>query len=165
MPQTLHEQFRQLALYDRWANGCVLRSMDPLPRVDEKLLSIFGHIALAKSIWIDRLEGVDTGGRSPWPAPFSTPQAQDLAPFADSLSRADARLIAFTETTPDLDRSLTYATSAGQQMTNCVADVLTHMVNHATYHRGQLATLVKQLGGVPAATDFVVWVRSGRPIV
>jgi len=40
-------------------------------------------------------------------------------------------------------------------MGQCLGDLMTHVVNHATYHRGQLTTMLRQVGATPPATDFV----------
>jgi uncharacterized damage-inducible protein DinB len=40
-----------------------------------------------------------------------------------------------------------------------MADLIRHVVNHSTYHRGQLATQLRQLGQIPPATDFIVYRR------
>ena len=44
-----------------------------------------------------------------------------------------------------------------------VAEALTQCAMHSHYHRGQNATLLRELGGVPPATDLIVWQWKGRP--
>jgi uncharacterized damage-inducible protein DinB len=58
-----------------------------------------------------------------------------------------------------LAREVSYRNSAGQAFVNSVADVLLQVALHGSYHRGQLATLARQGGGTPAATDYIVYVR------
>jgi uncharacterized damage-inducible protein DinB len=48
---------------------------------------------------------------------------------------------------------------AGNTYRNTLADLIRHVVNHSTYHRGQLATQLRQLGQIPPATDFIVYRR------
>jgi uncharacterized damage-inducible protein DinB len=48
-----------------------------------------------------------------------------------------------------------YRTLAGQSYRNSLADLVRHVVNHSTYHRGQAATQLRQLQVVPPSTDFV----------
>jgi len=38
-----------------------------------------------------------------------------------------------------------------------------HVVNHSTYHRGQVTTLLRQLGGTPVATDWLVFLDETTP--
>lgn len=40
--------------------------------------------------------------------------------------------------------------------------LMQHVANHSTYHRGQIAWMMRQLGGAPQATDFHVFVMEGR---
>ena len=51
--------------------------------------------------------------------------------------------------------SVTYVNFAGQTCTYALGDALVHVANHGTYHRGQVATLLRQLGQKPAPTDYL----------
>ena len=62
----------------------------------------------------------------------------------------------------DLDRDVTYTNSAGQEFTSRVEDILLHVVMHGSYHRGQVAMLIRDGGGTPAPTDYIAFVR-GAP--
>jgi uncharacterized damage-inducible protein DinB len=44
-----------------------------------------------------------------------------------------------------------------------VRHALTQAAMHSHYHRGQNATRLRELGGVPPGTDFIVWLRDGKP--
>ena len=44
-----------------------------------------------------------------------------------------------------------------------VRHALTQAAMHSHYHRGQNATRLRELGGVPPGTDFIVWLRDGQP--
>lgn len=46
-----------------------------------------------------------------------------------------------------------------------VRQALTQAAMHSHYHRGQNATRLRELGGVPPTTDFIVWLQKGRPEV
>ncbi|MXV49346.1 damage-inducible protein DinB [Pedobacter sp. HMF7647] len=60
-----------------------------------------------------------------------------------------------------LSANIFYATSIGEKFTNRVGDILLHVVNHSTYHRGQVAMELKLAGLQPPATDFVLMKREG----
>ena len=62
-------------------------------------------------------------------------------------------------TDAELARVFEYRSFDGGRFRNRVEDVLTQMFGHSLYHRGQIATLVRAAGGVPATTDFVFWAR------
>ena len=60
----------------------------------------------------------------------------------------------------DLDRSVTYTNLAGKQFTYSLSQLLRHLVNHQTYHRGQITTLLRQLGAAAPQTDYLVFIES-----
>jgi uncharacterized damage-inducible protein DinB len=59
----------------------------------------------------------------------------------------------------ELDRVFEYRALEGDRFRNRVEDIVTQLFGHSWYHRGQIASLVRELGGEPAATDYVFWVR------
>ena len=61
----------------------------------------------------------------------------------------------------DLSRDFAYTNTKGQQFRSRLSDVALHVAFHGVYHRGQIAALVRQHGGEPASTDFIVAVRTG----
>jgi uncharacterized damage-inducible protein DinB len=59
----------------------------------------------------------------------------------------------------DLDRVVTYKVFSGKTFSNPLAELFRHVVNHATYHRGQVATMLRQLGLKPPQTDLILYYR------
>jgi uncharacterized damage-inducible protein DinB len=65
--------------------------------------------------------------------------------------------------TPEkLAGELVYQTTKGIEYRTPIADVLMHLILHSAYHRGQVAAAVREAGGKPAPTDYVVYVRAGK---
>jgi uncharacterized damage-inducible protein DinB len=60
-----------------------------------------------------------------------------------------------------LSREVSYVNSKGEPWTSAVKDVLTHVVTHSAYHRGQIAAEMRRAGHEPAYTDFIEAVRRG----
>ena len=58
---------------------------------------------------------------------------------------------------------VSYVNSKGEAWRSTVGDILTHVVLHSSYHRGQIAMLVRAAGGEPAITDLIYWCRQGVP--
>jgi uncharacterized damage-inducible protein DinB len=56
-----------------------------------------------------------------------------------------------------LDKMITYINLKGETWTYPLWQMLQHLVNHSTYHRGQVTTMLRQLGAEPAATDFLLF--------
>jgi uncharacterized damage-inducible protein DinB len=61
----------------------------------------------------------------------------------------------------DLADGVAYRNSKGEFWTSSVGDILTHVLLHAHYHRGQIAASQREAGGEPAYTDFIHAARSG----
>ena len=61
----------------------------------------------------------------------------------------------------DLSRAVSYKNSKGEVYTSAVEDILTHVLLHSAYHRGQIASHMRANGQTPAYTDFIHGVRQG----
>ena len=59
----------------------------------------------------------------------------------------------------DLDKRITYRNSAGAEFTTGLEDILMHVAMHGSYHRGQVAALLRSAGDEPSPTDYIQWVR------
>ena len=61
----------------------------------------------------------------------------------------------------DLHQVVEYVNSKGERWMSSADDILLHVIVHGGYHRGQIATLVRQSGETPAYTDYIHCIRSG----
>lgn len=64
-------------------------------------------------------------------------------------------------TVDSLSRKVSYTNSKGEAWTSTVEDILTHVVIHSAYHRGQIASDLRTAGQKPAYTDYIHAVRQG----
>ncbi len=148
--------------YDRWASRLLLESLAPLSHEDyvrepvgggPSLRSTLVHLAGATRNWAERFEGRDA---------TVLPTAEEVPTLADAARMLDdsgARISAFLGSlTPErLAAPLVWKNLKGEPKAAPLWAVLRHAVNHASYHRGQLAQTLKRVGGTPAATDLVRW--------
>lgn len=147
--------FPKLLDHVAWADAQVSAAIAALDidRVERSQATrIYSHVAAAEHIWYSRLENRPPG-HVVWPD-LSLEAAAALA--RESLAGLRAIAVADAET---LAREVEYRTSAGQAFRNSVADILSHVALHGSYHRGQIALLTRQGGGAPVATDYVVYAR------
>lgn len=154
------EDIRTLYDYNAWANH---RSLDAASALTtEKFLqpmgSSFGsvrdtlaHIHGAEWIWLERFQG-----RSPSSLPDAT-RFQDIPSLRAQWNELEGRLLGFVRglKQSDLERVFEYKTLKFGVYRNPMAESLQHLVNHGTYHRGQVTTLLRQLGAQPMATDLM----------
>ncbi len=108
------------------------------------------HIIQAHLIWNSRLSQ-KKGPATAWEIkPMAELKKLDAENFADTLAIINAR--DFTET-------INYTNLKGDAFTNSIRDILFHVINHSTYHRGQIAADLKQHGIEPPITDYIFYKR------
>ena len=62
----------------------------------------------------------------------------------------------------DLSQTVTYKNTKGEAWSSSIGDILTHVLMHSAYHRGQIASHMREQGHTPAYTDFIHAVRQGH---
>jgi uncharacterized damage-inducible protein DinB len=148
------ELFRRLFDYDHWGNLQVLASLSTVSDAGERPRKLFCHIVGAQRIWLARIDGSILPGAEPWP----TLTLEECRAAVDELYQ---RWIEVLDKVPEgrLAEDLIYKTTKGVEMKTPLRDVLMHVVMHSAYHRGQVASAVREAGGKPAMTDYVAYVR------
>ena len=117
------------------------------------------HLADATNLWSRRLRGEAVTSRA---TEAEFPTLNDAAQLFDAAHDAfDRQLPTFT---PERLAAIgTYRSLEGRELRLPLWAVLSHVVNHATYHRGRVASKLKRLGVDPPATDFVLWAIAQTP--
>ncbi len=150
------EHFRQLFSYEHWANARLIAFMQGLhtQNIPRKTTDIFSHILNAQTIWLLR----------------ATKQNDDFAAWASfSLTECWARYIQgitdWETFLASLDENefyekISYTNSAGEIFEHNLIEIMTHLVNHSSYHRGQIIAYFQHqnIKGLPI-TDFIVFLR------
>lgn len=148
------QSFRKLFEYDHWANQAALASLSSMTGATEKPLKVFAHVLGAHRVWRARFDDPGAPNVQPWPA--LSPEEARLA-IEEIHQRWLTLLDQFNE--EKLDQDLVYRTTQGAPFETPIRDVLTHLLMHAAYHRGQVAAAVREAGGKPATTDYVYYLR------
>jgi uncharacterized damage-inducible protein DinB len=66
---------------------------------------------------------------------------------------------ALLEKLPDLEANIQYSNSQAKTYRNSYQDIFMHIINHSTYHRGQLSRMIRENGFVPPSTDYIFYRR------
>jgi uncharacterized damage-inducible protein DinB len=113
------------------------------------------HIYGAEFVWFERWNS-RTPTALPTPSDFA-----DSESIRKQLTEMDDSLIDFvSRLTPDtLSRNLEYKLMNGSTQSGPLAPMLQHLANHGSYHRGQITTLLRQLGAKVASTDLIAYHR------
>ncbi len=158
---------RNFFAFGRWANRMIVESVAVLTPEEyaRPIGGSFGsvqgtlfHLYGADWVWLERFHG-----RSP----RAMPPGDDLATL-EALARkwreVEAGLDAYIATLAQerLAESLSYVAFSGDSFTRRLGDALLHLANHGTYHRGQVATLLRQLGRKAASTDYLRFIDAQK---
>jgi len=154
----------ELFAYDAWANGEVFAAAEQLS--DEQLTaaiassfpsirSTLGHIVGAEWIWLRRWLGEHPSGAPGWVEEAS------LSELKTQLGAIEAERARYLEGMTDagLEQQVAYRSLKGEPDTQKLSGQLRHVVNHSSYHRGQVATQLRQLGRTPPGTDLIRYLR------
>lgn len=114
------------------------------------------HLLMVEWIWLERWEG-----RSPVRKDleaFAAEKFPTLQSIRDAWGPVEKGVRDFLRACSEerLSQPLSYTNFQGEVWTYPLWRILYHVVNHQTYHRGQIATLLRQLGATPLQTDYLV---------
>jgi uncharacterized damage-inducible protein DinB len=163
----LPETIRELYLYNHWANQRALASVASLSAEEftremgnsfASVRDTLAHILGAEWIWLERWLGRFPKALLP---ASDFPTVETLRRRWDTVRQDYDR---FLQTlTPDrLQQPLSYLNRAGEPFTYPLWQQMAHVVNHSTYHRGQITTLLRQLRAEPQSTDLLDYYDQAR---
>ncbi len=158
------EELLELLAYNRWAHDAFFDALLALPPAEldrevggsfPSLRATLAHVVWAEWLWIQRWEGGDATLPDGW-------EGRTVAELRPMLREVADRQEAFVRGLPrgGTGRELRYGDRAGNPFRSRIDHMVVHVVNHATYHRGQLAVQLRLLGRVPPSTDFVKYTRT-----
>jgi uncharacterized damage-inducible protein DinB len=151
----LTDYFQRQFVYDAWANREVLTAIQTGGDYTARPLALMAHIVSAEGLWLERLKG-EPQSLPVWPD-FDFHQCEA---HAEDLARLWPDYLKMIRS-GSLVQKISYQNSKGEAWNSTVQDVLTHVVMHSAYHRGQVAALMRSNGQTPASTDFIHAVRQG----
>ena len=158
---------QEVITYNTWANTRVLDAVSGLDAGQFK--RVLGgsfpsiHLTLTHMLWAEWLWLERWQGHSPKElfAPEDFPSVSDIANRWRQI-HAGQRTFVQSLTPTDLQRVIRYTNRAGQEWEYTLARMIYHLVNHSTYHRGQVTNMLRMLNATPAKTDFLEWWDEGR---
>lgn len=158
------DEARELVGYGCWANALMFDAIAGLTeeQFGASVASSFpsvgatlAHLVGAEWVWLRRWLGESPTAVPAWAA---KPNLADLKAQLATVEAGRARFLSGLSDT-DLDRVVSYRNMAGQSYAEPLGDLIRHVVNHSTYHRGQVATQLRQLGVKPPGTDLIAYLR------
>lgn len=148
--------------YTKWADARAFEAASKL--APEQYLKDLGsslksvrdtlvHIVSAQWIWLSRWKG--TSPKAMWAAEEYPTFPVLRSRWAELHGEVEAFVAAQSDAS--LAKDLVYRNTKGETLQYPLGALVLHMVNHSTYHRGQVTTLLRQLGAAPLPTDLVMF--------
>jgi uncharacterized damage-inducible protein DinB len=123
-----------------------------------KAVDLAAHVTTCRTMWLERLR--ETGTRPDTLFPTGLPLEEVVNAF-DRMHRSWTTYL--DDVTDDvLEHRFEYVAYDGRRFADTVRNVFTQLFAHSSYHRGQIALLLRGVGAEPAATDFVFWTRQAH---
>jgi uncharacterized damage-inducible protein DinB len=148
----MKQYFLKLYQYNAWANKRVLDGLTRQHVNDDKIMSVMGHVVAAQFLWLHRIQGLPPAEVKLW----GDYKLDQLVSMSADITQ---RWIQFVTDTDDFNRDLSYNNYVGDPYVTNVEVIMIHLVNHSSYHRAQVAMLLRQKGYEPINTDFITYDR------
>lgn len=136
-----------------WADDRALQSLRAMTTPPSQALDLFAHMQGAEHEWLSRILGRKSS-HAIWPK-YTIEKCATLA----AENHDGYRELVAIATEGDGERIITYRNSSGVEYHNSLNDILLHVAQHGTYHRGQVALLVRASGGSATPTDYILFTR------
>ncbi|QQS36010.1 MAG: DinB family protein [Ignavibacteriales bacterium] len=148
----MKQHYIHLFEHNDWANKLSAASISETKNINPKAVSIFAHIVNAQQLWLNRILG--RSGLKPWDE-----RSLDESIIFSSQSTKDWMEFLKNSAESDIEKSISYQNSKGENFSNKIGQIINQVISHSSHHRGQIALLVRQSGGEPARTDYILFNR------
>lgn len=142
----------ELINYTKVADDKLATIFEANPNIPEKALSLFNHVLNAQHIWAKRILN-----ETPIYAVWATHQSSEFAGIIEANHKLFTHILAAVS----LTQTITYHNTQGKYE-NVVNDILFHVINHSTYHRAQIAAILKSANIEPPVTDYIILKRENQ---
>ena len=165
---SLPGSLQSLTAYKAWADRLLYESIStlppeevaaPRPIVFGSILRTLNHVYAMDEVWKAHLEGRPHGYETRNPA-----DCPALSELYEKQQAMDAWFLAYSDglSAEQADEALEIDFIGGGTATMTHAEIILHVVNHTTYHRGHIGDMIYQIPAEPPTTDYPVFLRSQR---
>ncbi len=143
--------FKELFGYSHYYNQqLIIVFIEQADKVSDKSVKWINHILNAHQVWNNRILKQQSSLTS-----WDMHDLAELKPMDELNNTISLQILDQFE----LDTLINYTTFKGDMFTNTVRDILFHVINHSTYHRGQIAADFRQTGIEPLVSDYIFYKR------
>ena len=157
-------ELKLLHAFNAWASNRVFDAVGHMPEADVtrdmktshgSIHATLVHMVGAEKMWLSRWLG--TPDRS-FLSPREVPTIADLRAVWERVGFETARFIG-TMNDRKLQETFTMTTAKGESFVHTYGQAFQHVVDHGTYHRGQVVAMMRQLGVTPPSTGLIMFYR------
>jgi uncharacterized damage-inducible protein DinB len=152
--ESLKDYYLHLFEYNDWANNLILKTLSEDKVFNQKAFSLFSHITISQILWLNRIKKEKYEFKDFW----QRLTLDELNKF-NKKSFRDWKFFIKTLNEKELQTAVSYINSRGNSYENTLAQIMTHVINHATYHRAQIASLLRAENINPPLTDYIAFFR------
>lgn len=153
MPTEVLDSLRRQLDYDDWANREAFAALGKAATV--RGVELLGHVVATELLWLDRMMH-KLQRCAVWP----DWSLEECGRRLDEARTAWKDFLRFLEPA-QLETGISYVNTKGEHFNSTVSDIVTHVLLHSAYHRGQIAASQRAEGATPAYTDFIHAARQG----
>ncbi|WP_405385055.1 DinB family protein [Maribacter sp. LLG6340-A2] len=143
--------FNELFDYNFYCNKKLIQECLAMNTVTPNSTKLFCHILNAHHIWNSRILGK--------PSEFQVWQLHDIKNWEDIHYENQRSSFEIISNADNFDKRIDYENSEGRLYTNTLQDILFHIINHSTNHRGQIAVDFRLNGQTPISLDYIHYKR------
>ncbi|GIP26272.1 hypothetical protein J23TS9_14020 [Paenibacillus sp. J23TS9] len=138
-----------------WADGRILDALEESATKNKDLLKLVRHVAVAERVWLSRLQGKGSALYSLWE------ETEDLTAIRTMFDENAEQYRVYIEGLKEsgLDEMVDYANQSGDPFRSSVRDILSQVLLHGQYHRGQINRALRIESAEPIQVDYITFAR------
>lgn len=150
----MKKYFLDLFEYNNWANDKIIIKLSSLDYQFEGKdpYKILSHIISAQDIWLERVKGKSSYHINAWEE-YSIQEIEILS----EISNKEWKKFISKTNEKKFEKTCKYKNSKGDDKSNLFQDIFQHVLNHSTYHRGQINLILRLNNIDPVVNDFIYY--------
>ena len=150
----MKKHFIDLLRYNDWANSRIIITLEESEVKDKAILQLYSHTLSAQIVWLNRIKDIPI-------TPFPLWETYNLRELRSMTEESSKNWMSFVQSHPNqtFEEMINYQNSEGKKFENTLRQIIAHVVNHSTYHRGQIASKLRAIGVNPPVTDYIAFAR------
>ncbi|MGV2966314.1 DinB family protein [Paenibacillus sp. FSL L8-0435] len=138
-----------------WADERILDALKESKTENKELLKLVRHVAVAERVWLSRLQGKGSAQYSLWE------ETEDLTAIREMFEENIEQYRVYMDGLEEfkLDEIIDYANQSGVPFRTSIRDILSQVILHGQYHRGQINRALRTESAEPVQVDYITFAR------